>query len=123
MKNVKKIFIILLIFIMLSLLIQNKAVFGESIMNYVNTVSSANEDSDVTPSVRKIAAAVIDITKIISAGVAIIMLVMVAIKYMMAAPGEKADIKKHAVPYFVGAIIMFSCTGILSIIQKFSSSI
>ena len=56
-------------------------------------------------------------------GVAVTMLVMVAIKYMSAAPGEKADIKKHAVIYVVGAIVMFASTGILGIIQKFAAGI
>ena len=41
---------------------------------------------------------------------------------MTAAPGEKADIKKHAIPYVVGAVIMFACTGILTIIENFASS-
>lgn len=51
------------------------------------------------------------------------MLVVVAMKYMTAAPGDRADIKKHAVVYVVGAIIMFSVTGILGIVEKFAGSI
>ena len=42
---------------------------------------------------------------------------------MMAAPGDRADIKKHAVVYVVGAVVLFASTGILSIIQMFSESI
>ena len=53
----------------------------------------------------------------------IAMLVLVAIKYMTSAPGEKADIKKHAVIYVVGAVVMFASTGILGIIQKFATGI
>lgn len=48
------------------------------------------------------------------------MISVLAMKYMTAAPSEKADIKKHAIPFVVGAIIMFSVSGILGIIQKFS---
>jgi hypothetical protein len=44
-------------------------------------------------------------------------------KYMMAAPGDKAEIKKSAVIYVVGAIVLFAVGGILSIIQKFAENI
>ena len=43
------------------------------------------------------------------------MLIVLAMKYMMSAPGERADIKKHAVVYVVGAVV--------GIIQKFSDNI
>ncbi len=51
------------------------------------------------------------------------MLLVVAMKYMTAAPGEKADIKKSAVAYVVGAITLFAVTGILGIIEEFSINI
>ena len=50
------------------------------------------------------------------------MLVVLAIKYMSAAPGDKADIKKHAVVYVTGAVVLFGSAGILSIIEKFAST-
>ena len=42
-------------------------------------------------------------------------------KYMIASPGERADIKKSAVIYVVGAFILFGITGIITLIQKFAS--
>ena len=56
-------------------------------------------------------------------GVAITMLLVLAMKYMSAAPSEKADIKKHAVVYVVGAVVMFAASGLLTIIGNFASSI
>jgi hypothetical protein len=50
------------------------------------------------------------------------MLVVLAIKYMSAAPGDKAEIKKHAVVYVTGAIVLFGSAGILSIIEQFAST-
>ena len=73
--------------------------------------------------VNEITATVITSIRIVGICVAIVMLLTVAMKYMTAAPGEKADIKKHAVVYIVGAVVMFACTGILGIIQKFAASI
>ncbi len=42
---------------------------------------------------------------------------------MQAAPGEKADIKKSAVVYVIGAVILFGAVGIMETIKQFSASI
>ena len=44
-------------------------------------------------------------------------------KYMSSAPSDRADIKKHAIAYVIGAIILFGVTGILSIIIEVSETI
>ena len=73
--------------------------------------------------INNISGAIITITRVVCVGVAITMLVVLAIKYMTSAPGDRATIKKHAVVYVVGAVVMFACTGILGIIQNFAASI
>ena len=74
-------------------------------------------------SLTNIIGALITMVRIVGTGVAIIMLIVLAIKYISAAPGDKADIKKHAVVYVVGAVVLFAATGILGIVQKFASNI
>lgn len=73
--------------------------------------------------VNEITATVITVVRIVGIAVAIVMLLTVAMKYMTAAPGEKADIKKSAIQYVVGAIVIFGVVGILTIIDQFSSGI
>ena len=51
------------------------------------------------------------------------MLIVLAIKYISAAPNDKAEIKKHAVVYVVGAVILFGATVILEIIKNFALQI
>lgn len=90
-------------------------------MGTIKALATSNTDNEAVSSVNTISGAVISIAKVICAGIAIIMLTVIAMKYMMAAPSEKADIKKHAVVYVVGAVIMFAATGILQIIQNFAT--
>lgn len=73
--------------------------------------------------VNEITATVITSIRIVGICVAIVMLLAVAMKYMTAAPGDKADIKKSSIQYVVGAIVLFGAVGLLSIISKFSSGI
>ncbi len=82
-----------------------------------------NDKSGASSSAQNIIGALISIVQVIGVGVAIIMLIVLAIKYISAAPGDKAEIKKHAVVYVVGAIVLFAATGILQIIKSFSSNI
>ena len=51
------------------------------------------------------------------------MLIVLAIKYISAAPSDKAEIKKHAVVYVVGAIVLFAASGILQIIKNFAGNV
>jgi len=66
---------------------------------------------------------IIGIVQAIGIIAAIIMLIMVAIKYVSAAPEAKAEIKKSVIIYVVGAILLFATSGILELIQTFSGEI
>lgn len=69
--------------------------------------------------ITKIISAVLGVVRTVGAAVAIIMLMTIAAKYIMASAGDRADIKKYAVNYVIGAIILFGTTGILGIVQNF----
>ncbi len=122
MKLFKKVIYILIIFIMLITIFQINAEAYDWGAEITKQASSSGDDSVMTP-VKNISGSVITIARIVCAGVAIIMLTVLAMKYMLSAPGDRATIKKHAVVYVVGAVIMFACTGILGIIQNFAGNI
>lgn len=65
----------------------------------------------------------ISIMRVVCVTIAIVTLLTISMKYMMSAPGDRADIKKHAVHYVIGAFILFGVTGILSIINNFALQI
>lgn len=89
----------------------------------ITDLNSETGDPDLNSSVQGIVGAIISVTRIIAVGVAIIMLAAVAMKYMSSAPGDRAEIKKHAVIYVVGAVVLFGSAGILGIIQNFAGNI
>ena len=89
-----------------------------------STVTNAAQDtSGAADSINRIVGAVLTIVQDVGCGVAVIMLIVLAIKYISAAPGDKADIKKHAVVYVVGAVVLFAASGILGIVKKFAGNI
>lgn len=64
---------------------------------------------------------ILGIAQVVGVAIAVIMLIVLAIKYISAAPGDKAEIKKHAVVYIVGAVVLFAASGILQLIKGFAN--
>ena len=91
--------------------------------NLDDMYKNASDKSGAASSINNIIGSIITIVQVVGTGVAIIMLIVLAIKYISAAPGDKADIKKHAVVYVVGAIVLFAATGILGIVKNFAGNI
>ncbi len=70
-----------------------------------------------------ILAIVLEIVRNIGAGLALLMLLILGCKYMLASAGERAEIKKHAVTYVIGAVVLFAASGILEILKQFALSV
>ena len=87
------------------------------------TTIKAEDNSGARIAVNNIANSILAVVQTVAIAVAVIMLVVLAIKYISAAPSDKAEIKKHAVVYIVGAVVLFSASGILQIIKKFAMNI
>lgn len=60
----------------------------------------------------------VTVIRIVGVGVALIIIMTLAMKYMMAAPGDRAEIKKSSIQYVIGAIVVFGASNILSVIIK-----
>ena len=77
------------------------------------------KDNGATSSFKAAMNIIVSIFQVVAIGVAVIMLTSLAIKYMVSSVNDKAEIKKHATVYIVGAIIAFSSSGILEILKQF----
>lgn len=84
--------------------------------------TSGTDSSNVSTQVKSISQSVITIVQVIGVGVAVIMLIVLGMKYMVSAPEDKAQIKKHAVVYVIGAVVLFGASGILQLIKMLASS-
>ena len=73
--------------------------------------------------VNNTSATIISTMRNITVAIAIVILLVISMKYMMSAPGDRADIKKHAVHYVISALILFGVSGILTVISKFAGAI
>ena len=124
----KKIIIVFFIIMLVTpiFLIQSNATQGEGTSYNAKMGELINSKwSDSTSASSKATSLLTTIivgVKIAAVTVAIVMLLAVAMKYMSSAPGDRAEIKKHAVPFVVGAFVLFGASGILTLIQEISKA-
>ena len=61
---------------------------------------------------------IIGIVQFICYAAAVILLIVLGVKWLIAAPDQKADIKKSAVIYVIGAVLVFAAGAILQVIRN-----
>ncbi len=113
----KKVLSILLIFIIIIFMLSN-VVLADPI--------SAMEDFDSgsgTSTLSTVGSKLYGIILIVGSIVAIVTLVIMAIRFMTAAPDEKAEIKKNLIGFTVGVLILICTLTILGILQNIGQSI
>lgn len=103
--------------------VSNASGYSTQMSTLITDSDSATDSTGTVTKVNSVTATIITAIRIIGVAVAVVMLLTVAMKYMTAAPGDKADIKKSAIQYVVGAIVLFGTVGLLEIISKFASGI
>ena len=116
-KKIVKILSIALMVAMIAMCLQNVVLAD---MPDPSTIKGTNSGSTYTK-FNSVLNTVLGLAQVIGVAVAIIMLIVLAIKYISSAPNDKAEIKKHAVMYIVGAIVLFGASGLLQIIKNFAN--
>ncbi len=74
-------------------------------------------------SITSIAGTVIGTLQIIGVVIAVIILIVIGLKYMTGSIEEKAEYKKTMIPYVVGAILIFAASALANLIYDFATQI
>ena len=94
---------------------------GIAVNSFANIPSAVS--TSVSGSVSNVVGRVISVVQIICFAAAVIMLMFLGVKYVTASPDGKAEIKKSAVQYIVGAVVLFAAGGILGIVKTFAGEV
>ncbi len=113
----KKVLSILLIFIIIIFMLSN-VVFADPISS-MKDYNSGSGNSTLS----NVGSKLYGIILIVGSAVALITLAVMAIKFMTAAPDEKAEIKKNLIGFVVGVLILICTLTILRILQTIGQSI
>ena len=66
---------------------------------------------------------IMGILQVVGMVIAVLILVVIGIKYMMGSAQEKAEYKKTFIPYIVGAILIFAASALAGVVVNFAQNI
>ena len=109
-------FIKIALMVLIVIIIFSSIAYADNDNFSFSEINNQTAGEDIKNPVKKAVGAVMGAVRIIATGVAIVMISVVAMKYLMAAPGDRADMKKASIQYVVGAVIVFGAANILTIL-------
>lgn len=115
MKKTKK---MVSVMIMVVMILFTMSAFVRVSASVVNTVIGQMGDIDGSkaPGVAQIGGQIASILTTVGIVVAVIVLLILGIKYMMGSASEKAEYKKTMIPYLVGALLVLGASSIVKIV-------
>lgn len=118
MKRIAKICTILIIIATIATMMST--VFAEGASDVLGKLTG---NTDAASAVTTTANNIVGIVQVICYATAVIMLIYLGVKFITASPEAKADIKKSAIMYVIGAIIVFAAGTLLGVISNLSTNV
>ena len=94
-----------------------------SAVSMVFAVNIPSGNDEALGQIQSPANRIIGIVQFICYAAAVVLLVILGVKFMTASPDGKAEIKKSAVIYVVGAILVFAAGGLLNLIKNTGTAV
>ncbi len=99
------------------------------VMISVSSFATVKPDSFVatdpknTDAIVNLGGQIIGVVRTVGVLVAVVILLVLGIKYMVGSAEEKADYKKSMIPYIVGAVLIFGASAIAGIVYDMATSL
>ena len=128
MKKYKKIIFTFILLIGIIFLLQRFAFASEEdpiskLADNDNMKAVGNVSYKSSWSISKIINTAIKILQYAGTGISVIVVTITGIKYMLASPNEKSDIKKMAMPLIIGCVLLFGAVNLVKLIADFGISL
>ena len=120
MKKTVKIISTLLLVVMLVTSIAG-TVFADSTTDVLDKLKGDGKVE--TSSLTTVGNNVVTIINVVGIVIAVIILLIIGIKYMIGSASEKAEYKKSMIPYIVGAVLIFAGTSLVRVIYSLANSV
>ena len=92
-------------------------------VNGVLSGLTGNSTSVQTNDLTNVGNNIVAIIQVVGIVIAVIVLLVIGIKYMIGSASEKAEYKKTMIPYIVGALLIFAGTSLVRVIYSLSTSV
>lgn len=85
----------------------------------LNVVASYTNTEGIT----SLGGKIMGIVQTVGVVIAVLVLMILGIKYMMGSAEEKAEYKKTMIPYIIGAVLIFAASTIANVIYNFATGL
>lgn len=120
----KKTILLCCLILIISFFVGTINVYAEEGGDVEKIIGSMGETSDISKVTgEKISTTinnVIGLIQFTGTGISVIVVTMLGIKYILASPSEKADVKKQIAPILIGCVLLFGAVNLVAIIADFS---
>lgn len=123
MKKAIKLINVLLVAIILTMTLSTVVMATEAVNPENIAGSLTGTQSNAQGQITSIGNQIIGIITTIGVVVAVIVLLILGIKYMMGSASEKAEYKKTMIPYLVGAVLIFGASAITKVVVSVSAGL
>ena len=120
MKTQVKIISIVLVIMMALMAVSNVVLAAPNLSADIKDM--ANGSGNKPQEVLNLGKTIVTIMQTVGIVVAVVVLLILGIKYMMGSAEEKAEYKKTMIPYLVGAILIFASTTIVNVVYNIANS-
>lgn len=114
MKKYSKVVLIVMMVLLLASIATSVLAFSPN-----QVVSNTEGTNDIA----NIGGRILGIVQVVGTIAAVIILVVLGIKYMMGSAQEKAEYKKTMIPYIIGAVLIFAAANIAQIVYSWANTI
>ena len=126
MKKAMKITSIVLMVMMLILTLNSVVMAKDSKADAGNIIDQMGTSGDISGStggITTVGGQIVSIITTVGIVLAVVVLVILGIKYMIGSASEKAEYKKTMIPYLVGAVLIFAASSIAKAIFAIANGI
>lgn len=125
----KKIISIILIMLILSMFFITTKSYAEGttdsgvseVIEAMRETSNPSNMEDSNSNTKNVINSIIGILQFVGSGISIIVITIMGLKYLLAAPSEKAEVKKMAIPIVIGCVLLFGAINLVGAIEEFTS--
>ena len=120
-KDMKKTSLLLGLFLIISLVVFATRVYATDVTGIIDSMKGTSDMTEVDGN--KISSTlnnVIGLIQVAGTGISVVVVTMLGIKYILASPSEKADVKKQIAPILIGCVLLFGAVNLVAIIADFS---
>lgn len=123
MKRSIKVISTLLLAIMLVTSIATTAFATVNLNTTISNIEKQNLNGNADQQITKVGGNIVNIIQVVGIVIAVIVLLVIGIKYMMGSASEKAEYKKTMIPYLVGAVLVFAGTSLVKVIYSLAVAV